>query len=185
MKNTNPLRRYYDRLTAAERVNLFLGAQDRHDEAEMHALLETCPLKECLKCEGRLLALGHVAALLVNQLLACEVFIVHRFADLTAQPAADSDLDRSMQALLERQAAVWRGFVAWCQDVGHDPHQVMLLAPMGSDDHDPAFFVLHQAIEQIEAWASDPCNPLVAPDKVETWHDLFTGLFRPVASESR
>jgi hypothetical protein len=184
MKNTNQLRRYYDRLTAAEHVNLVLDAQDRRDEAEMYALLDTCPLKECLKCEGRLLALGHVAALLVNQLLACEVFIVHRFANLTAQPAADSDPDGAMQALLERQAAVWRGFVAWCQDVGHDPHQVVLLAPMGSDDRDPAFFVIQQAIEQIEAWARAPRNTLIAPDKVETWHDLFTGLFRPLASES-
>ena len=182
MKNTNHLRRYYDRLTTAERVNLILDAQDRHDEAEVHALLDTCPLEECLKYEGRLLALGHVAALLVNQLLACEVFIVLRRADLTDQPAADPDPDGALRRLLERQAAIWRGFVAWCQDVGHDPHQVMFLAPMGTDERDPAFFVIQQAIEQIEEWAHAPGHPLIAPDKVETWHELFTGLFRPLAS---
>lgn len=184
MKNTNHLRRYYDRLTAAERVNLLLGAQDRHDEAETRALLDTCPFKECLKLEGRLLALGNVAALLVNQLLAYEVLIVVRLGDLTAQSAADPDLDRSLQRLLERQAAIWRGFVAWCQDVGHDPHQVMFLAPLGLDKRDPAFFVIRQAIEQIEEWAHAPAHPLIAPDKVETWHEVFTGLFRPLASES-
>jgi hypothetical protein len=67
MKNTNQLRRYYDRLTAVERVNLVLDAQERGDEAETYALVDSCPLAECLKTEGRLLALGHVAALLVIQ----------------------------------------------------------------------------------------------------------------------
>ena len=117
-------------------------------------------------------------------MLACEVFIVLRLAGLAAQPATDPDPDGSLQRLLERQAAIWRGFVAWCQDVGHDPHQVILLAPMGSDDRDPAFFVIQQEIEQIEEWAHDPGNPLIVPDKVEMWHELFTDLFRPVASES-
>jgi hypothetical protein len=79
--------------------------------------------------------------------------------------------DEVLTSLLERVAATWLGFSAWCRDVGHDPHHVLRLAPIGWDDQDPAFFLIHQQIELSEKWAHEWIRD---PDRVERWRDVFT-----------
>ena len=188
------LRKHYDKFTAVERVNLVLTAQERGDEAEVRALENYCPMTQSLDYEGRILALALAASTLAVQLLAREVLAVKRLDDLVSaadnakqnakQNAANPALagldaniadDDQLVSLLEQAAAIWFGFSAWCRDLGHDPHQVLRLAPIGSDDGDPAFFLIHQQIEYSEKWAQDLLHN---PDKMEGWRQLFAQAFQ-------
>jgi hypothetical protein len=198
MTTTRKLRKRYAKLTATERVNLFLAAQERGDEAEAHALEHYCPMAASLDYEGRMLGLAQAASMLAVRLLAHDVLIVNKFESLAntrenaAQAGANPALDHSdiapdtandhklgLVLLLGQAAAIWFGFSAWCRDVGHDPHQVLRLAPMGSDDRDPAFFLIHQQIELLERQAHHLLHDL---DKVEMWRQLFTRTSQPIIS---
>jgi len=204
------LRQRYDTFTVVERVNLVLAAQERGDEEEVHALENYCPVAQSLEYEKRMLRLMHATSVLVVQLLAHEVLIGKRFDDLVnaarnakqnakhnakgvaANPSLNDPDDNiarcnignddQLASLLERTAAIWHGFSAWCRDLGHDPHQVLRLAPMGPDDGDPAFFIVHQQIEYFERWAHDLLHDL---DEMETWRELFTRAFQSMAGASR
>jgi len=190
MKRSDRLRRHYGKLTTVERINLVLSAQERDDAEETQALEEHCRTIEALYYETRMLGLGHVAALLVVQLLACEVFLVNMCLHLPraqedgAIPSPDPALMSRLQSQLERQAATWRGFTTWCQDIGHDPRQVLRLAPIGPDETDPACFIIRQQIEQIEKQIEHAIehaqDPFPDPDKVEMWRQMFARLFRPL-----
>jgi len=196
MTTTRKLQKHYGNLTVVERVNLVLAARERGDEAEVIALEDRCPMAQSLEYHERMLHLIEAASILAVQLLAREVFIVARLSDLAnarqnakqnakqdgANPTLDgldsnlADDDR-LGLLLEQAAAAWLGFSAWCRDVGHDPHQVLRLAPMGLDDRDPAFFILHEQIELSERW---PHRLLRDPDRVEEWRTAFAQAFRSI-----
>jgi len=194
MTTTRKLRKHYDKFTVTERVNLVLAAQERGDEAEVHALENYCPITASLNYEGRILSLTQAASTLAVQLLARDVLVVKRFESLanTRKNAGQADAnppldgpdiapaianDDKLVLLLDQAAAIWFGFSAWCRDVGHDPHQVLRLAPMGSDDRDPAFFLIHQQIELFERSAQHLLHGL---DKVEMWRQLFTQAFQSI-----
>jgi hypothetical protein len=200
MTTTRKLQKHYGNLTVVERVNLVLAAQERGDETEVHALEDCCPVAKSIEYHERMLHLIAVASVLAVQLLAREVFIVARLSDLanarqnakqnakqnTKQDGAnptldglDSNLadDDRLDLLLEQAAAAWLGFSAWCRDVGHDPHQVLRLAPVGLDDRDPAFFILHEQIELSERW---PHRLLRDPDRVEEWRAAFAQVFQSI-----
>lgn len=195
MTTTRKLRKYYDKFTVTERVNLVLAAQERGDEAEVHALENYCPMAASLNYEGRILSLAHAASMLAVQLLARDVLvIVKQFESLanTRENAGQADanpplddtdiapataIDDKLVLLLDQAAALWFGFSAWCRDLGHDPHQVLHLAPMVPDDRDPAFFLIHQQIELFERSAQHLLHGL---DKVEMWRQLFTQAFQPI-----
>ncbi|MCK4314828.1 MAG: hypothetical protein KAX24_03565 [Anaerolineae bacterium] len=194
MTTTRKLRKHYDKFTVTERVNLVLAAQERGDEAEVHALENYCPMTASLNYEGRILSLTQAASTLAVQLLARDVLVVKRLESLanTRENAGQADanpplndpdiapataIDDKLALLLDQAAAIWFGFSAWCRDVGHDPHQVVRLAPMGPDDSDPAFFLIHQQIELFERWAQHLPHGL---DKAEMWRQLFTQAFQSV-----
>ena len=194
MTTTRKLRKHYDKFTVTERVNLVLAAQERGDEAEVHALENYCPMTASLNYEGRILSLTQAASTLAVQLLARDVLVVKRFESLANTrknagqadanpPLNDPDIapatatDDKLVLLLDQAAAIWFGFSAWCRDVGHDPHQVVRLAPMGPDDSDPAFFLIHEQIELLERWGQ---HLLHNPDKAEMWRQLFTQAFQSV-----
>jgi hypothetical protein len=179
---TNPLRRYYDKFTSAERLNLVLTARERGDEAEAFALENACHFADIINYERRVLALAHVATFVVIRLLASQVLAVNMLHRLPDEPAADPDLERKLMSQLERQATIWLAFVAWCRDAGHQARQVLRLAPLVLDDREPAFFVVHQTIDMIESWARDTeGSDTLFPDpgQVQEWYDLFTDLIRP------
>ena len=179
---TNPLRRYYDKLTSAERLNLVLTARERGDEAEAFALENACPFADIVAYNRRVLVLAHVATFVVIRLLASEVLAVNMIHGLLKEPGADPDLECRLMSQLERQATIWLAFVAWCRDAGHQARQVLRLAPIVLDDREPAFFVVHQTIDMIESWARDTegsDTPFPDPGQVQEWYDLFTDLIRP------
>ena len=196
MTTTRKLRKHYDKFTVTERVNLVLAAQERGDEAEVHALENYCPMTASLNYEGRILSLTQAASTLAVQLLARDVLVVKQLESLANTrenagqadanpPLDDPDIapaiahDDKLVLLLDQAAALWFGFSAWCRDVGHDPHQVVRLAPMGPDDSDPAFFLIHQQIELFERSAQ---RLLRDPDKVEMWRQLFTQAFQSITA---
>ena len=197
MTTTRKLRKHYDKFTVTERVNLVLAAQERGDEAEVHALENYCPMTASLDYEGRILSLAHAASMLAVQLLARDVLvIVKQFESLANTkknagqadanpPLDDTDIapataiDDKLVLLLDQAAALWFGFSAWCRDMGHDPHQVVRLAPIGPDDSDPAFFLIHEQIELLERWGQ---HLLHDPDKMEMWRQLFTQAFQSVTA---
>jgi hypothetical protein len=184
MRKMNKLWRHYDKLTTVERVNLLLAAQERGDEAEANALENACPTAASVHYNARMIGLGHVASLLVAQLLACQVFLIAMLPDLPEGTGAASVLRSRFRPLLEREAALWRGFLAWCQDVGHDAWQVLRLGPLGPDGRDPAFFLIHEQIEHIERRAEDAQAPFPDPEKVKMWRDTFASAFGLVDDES-
>ena len=103
---TNPLRRYYDKLTSAERLNLVLVARERGDEAEAFALENVCHFADIINYERRVLALAHVATFVVIRLLASQVLAVNMLHRLPDEPAAGPGLERRLMSQLERQAAI-------------------------------------------------------------------------------
>ena len=172
---TSRLHRRYPYLTLAERVQLHLSAQERGDLSELKALDWACLGADVPSYVARLLLLGGAACLLVVQLLAHETLLVKRLSDLAQDDATNPASDPALLSLLRRQAALWRGFSAWCRDLGHDPRQVLLLAPLGPHENDPAYFVLHQHIACLDA-----CYPHLSddPHQVQIWHDFFTRSFQ-------
>ena len=178
MKKLETLRRYYHKLTPAERVNLVPEAQERDDHTEVDVLEHACPVGQSAAYEGRVLAIVDIATLMIVQLLACSVFIVHLAADLAREPDPPPALDPALRSILGRQAAIWRGFSAWCRDVGHDPRQVLHYAPIGPDESDPAFFLVHAQIDMIESWPSDPQHPFPDPHQVDMWRQVFAHAFQ-------
>ncbi|MCK4471443.1 MAG: hypothetical protein KAW49_06605, partial [Anaerolineae bacterium] len=62
MTTTRKLRKHYDKFTVTERVNLVLAAQERGDEAEVHALENYCPMAASLDYERRILSLTQAAS---------------------------------------------------------------------------------------------------------------------------
>jgi hypothetical protein len=176
------LRRAYRHLTPFERVELLLAAGEADDWSELHALDDTCPTADLPPYVTRLLALQHAACLLAVQLLAREVLLIQQLSAHTApaapagEAASASPPDAALDSLLQEGAALWRAFVAWCQDLDHDPHQVLLLAPLGRDHADPARFLLDLLVERFETWSPDL---LRAPDQERRWRHLFRASFRP------
>ena len=181
MKPTDRLRRYYYHLTPSERIGLLLEAEKRGDAVETASLLENCTLEECLKCEAHILRLQHVAAFLVVQLLSRQALITSSLASLTIAATSDPGpkplTPPHLASQLEQESAIWRGFSAWCRDEGHDPYHVLSLAPLGQDDQDPAYFVVHEQIEQIEEWATLDPPPFHNPHKVNVWYTAFSRVF--------
>ena len=179
MKKLETLRRYYHKLTPVERVNLVLEAQERDDHTEVDVLEHACPVAQSAAYEGRVLVIADIATMIIIQLLTSAVFIVTKTADLTRElDDAPSALDPALRSILERQAAIWRGFSAWCRDVGHDPRQVLRFAPIGSDESDPAFFLVHAQIDMIESWRTDPQRPFPDPQKVDAWRQVCAQAFQ-------
>jgi hypothetical protein len=86
------------------------------------------------------------------------------------QPGADRPT-----AIFHRQAALWRAFVAWCGELGHDPHQVLLMAPLIPDERDPAFRLIQT---QIETFENLP-NAAEPPDASDPYPNLFKTTFTP------
>ena len=170
---------HYPSLTAVERTELLLAAQQRGDQREIYVLDQTCPFADVEPYVNRLTLLEHAACLLVIQLLAREVLLVKKFEQLAGNTDAIPSPDPDLVSLLERQAAIWHGFAAWCHDIGHDPHQVLLMAPITQDESDPASFILHQQIERFEEWDAGPGPLLFDPHQVQTWRDFFKALFNP------
>jgi len=200
MTATRKLQKHYGNLTVVERVNLVLAAQERGDEAEVLALEDRCPVAQSLEYHERMFHLIEAVSVLAVQLLAREVLIVVRLSDLVnarqnaeqnakqnaKQDGADPTLDGldssfadddRLVLLLEDATAAWLGFSAWCRDVGHDPHQVLRLAPVGPDDRNLAFLILHEQIELSERW---PHHLLRDPDRVEEWRTVFAQVFRSI-----
>ena len=178
MKKLETLRRYYHKLTPAERVNLVLEARERDDHTEVDVLEHACPVGQSAAYEGRVIAIADNAMFMIIQLLACAVFIVHLAADLARGPDPPLDLDPVLRSILGRQAAIWRGFSAWCRDIGHDPRQVLHYAPIGPDESDPAFFLVHSEIDAIESRSGDPQNPFPDPHQVDMWREVFARTFQ-------
>jgi len=170
------LRRRYPQLTPWERVQLFLAARERGDLSEAAALDDACPPADLLDYTICLDLLQRAASLLVVQLLATNVLLLARLADHPPIPPPNLAADAQAVSLLQRQAAIWRGFVAYCRSAGHDPHQVLHLAPLGLDDADSAHFILHQQLEILDALAADTADD---PDLFQTWRDLFRRAFTP------
>jgi hypothetical protein len=170
------LRRAYRHLTPFERVELLLAAGEGDDWSELHALDDTCPTADLPPYVTRLLALQHSACLLVVQLLAREVLLVAQLTAPDGEAAPASPSDPALDSLLQEGSALWRAFVAWCQDLDHDPHQVLLMAPLGRDDADPARFLLDLLVERFETWSPDL---LPAPDRERRWRQLFRASFSP------
>lgn len=187
------LHRQYSRLTVFERTELFLAAQARGDPDEMRALDDTCPAADVDAYLCRVFGLCQAACLLVIQLFASEVLVLTAYASLlqdagaapdAASDAADATSDTAatgpntngaqLPALLARQAALWRGFAAWCRDMRHDPSHALRAAPFGMDESDPAYYILHQQIQRFQAGLSPP-----DPDEVQQWHDIFAGFSPP------
>ena len=178
-KRLEVLYSHYPSLTAVERTELLLAAQQRGDRREIYVLDQTCPFSQVEPYVNRLTLLERAACLLVIQLLAREVLLVKKFEQLAAGTAAPPPPDPDLLSMLERQAAMWRGFAAWCQDIGHDPRQVLLMAPLAVDDSDPASFIIHQQIERFEKW-SEGSDPLLDdPDQVQMWRVFFADMFNP------
>ena len=167
------LRRYYDRLSVVERVNLVMDAQDRDDLGEVDVLERACPVRQSFEYEGRVLALAHAATALVVQLLACDALIAARLPDLDTDPGAEAL--PALRSLLARQSALWHGFAAWCRDLGHDPRQVLRLAPIGPDNRDPAYFLVHTQLALIESGAAGV--PVLDPEQIQSWRDTFARTF--------
>jgi hypothetical protein len=161
------LRRHYPGLTLSQRTKLVLAAQARRDLHEIDTLDLTCPDGDLERYMLHLLVLERAAALLVVQLLAHAVLGIAKLGVAPDAPPA-SDL----APLFRSQAAIWRGFVAWCQDSGLDPHHVLAMAPLGVDDGDLACFIVHQQIESLDALPDDDCGLFDSGD-VRTWRDFF------------
>lgn len=188
------MHRHYDKLTAVERINLALAAQQRGDKAELFALEDRCSMAQSVDYDYRWFALAQVTSVLVIQLLARQVLIVKRFASLAHRSLSISETETHLTSfpdndrlywLLEQATAIWCGFVAWCQDVGHDPHLVLRLAPIGLDESNPAHFLIHHQIHQLEEWATLTCAngadaPFPCPETIELWHTAFARIFRPI-----
>jgi hypothetical protein len=214
MTTQHRLHRHYDKLTTVERINLALAAQQRGDETELFTLENRCSMAQAIDYDYQWFALAQVASVLVIQLLARQVLIVKRFTTLArtspatvetgAHPASFPD-DDSLYWLLEQATAIWRGFVAWCQGAGHDPNLVLRLAPIGLDESNPAHFVIHHQIHQLEEWAAlmsqtgaaaplisetGAAAPLISetgaavpfpcPETVELWRATFAQILEPI-----
>jgi hypothetical protein len=174
----------YAALTRVERVNLILAAQEEGDQDEVLALENTCSEEERRLLNAHLLCLSCAASAVAIQLLALNVLTVKRIEDLLhgAQAAAgdqpgkdpcaspnpalaglsDADArwacvadDDKLAALDKEAAAAWLGFSRWCWEVGHDPHQVLRQAPMGSTEIDLPYTILCDQIKYSERWAGD------------------------------
>jgi hypothetical protein len=183
MSKSDKLHRYYDNFTVVERVNLILAALERGDKFEVFALHSRCPPADDFQHDFRILGLGRTAAMFIIQLLAREVFVAIKFAQLADEPGADPATRATLRSLLEHETAIWRGFVAWCEDAGHDPHQVLRLAPIVSDDRDPAFFLVRSAVESLESCLADREDAFLDPDRVQGWRDIFADFFRWASGE--
>jgi hypothetical protein len=171
IKRLNQLRRQYHKLTLFERIRLFLAAYERGDLPEIYALDDSCPSADAEAYMGRILALERTACLLATQMLALDILVIQRFTSLAGEHSTPPNSDPALVSLLKRQAALWRGFVAFCQLLEHDPRQVLRLAPIGLDKSHPAFFILHELIALLDRWAEDP-----DPDQVAQWQWLFAQL---------
>jgi hypothetical protein len=101
------------------------------------------------------------------------------FADRVPTPLDDSSVHRSARdratAILHRQAALWRAFVAWCGELGHDPRQVLLMAPLIPDKRDPVYCLVQTLIETIENLPS----VTAPPNQSDPFPDLFKTTFTP------
>lgn len=82
--------------------------------------------------------------------------------------------DDKLAAFTQEAAAIWLGFCRWCWEVGHDPHQVLRQAPMGSSEADLPYAILRDQIEYSERWAGDLVPD---PDHVAAFHHLLSHTF--------
>ena len=181
----------YVALTRVERVNLILAAEEEEDQDEMLALENTCSEEETRCVYGHLVRLSCAASAVVIQLLALEVLMVKRIEDLLGRVEASGrdegdekgaagsassgwariGEDEKLAALMEEAATSWLGFSRWCWEVGHDPHQVLRLAPMGSTEAGLPYTILRDQIEYSERWAS---QLLPDPDHANPFYQLLS-----------
>jgi hypothetical protein len=132
-------------------------------------------LRARAQCHAATLALEHAVGLLVVQLLAREVILAYRFAAHFKAPGASPPQDLELPSLHQRQAAIWSGFVACCHDIGHDPLRALVMAPIGLDEDEPAYYIIHQLIQRFESGPASS-HPLHSAE-VQMWRDLFAVSF--------
>jgi hypothetical protein len=169
----------YPFFTVEERVQLVLAAQARGDHAEAQALDDTCFSFSFPDYLAHLQALGGAATLLVVQLLASQLLLNTRLAALAEDPDARPADDPPLISLFTRQISLWRGFIAYCHDLGHDPDHVLTQAPLGTDARDPAHLLFYTHLASLRLWSDDL---LLDPAQVQLWHAVFTRLFQPPES---
>ena len=196
------LRNQYWTLERVERVNLIMTAQDQEDPDELEALENTCNNEERRCLSAHLLCLSCAASAVAIHLLTLEILIVKRIEDLlyaaqaatgdqpgenpsassnAAPEASDTDArwarladDDKLAAFIREAAAIWLGFCRWCWEVGHDPHQVLRLAPMGSTEADLPYAILRDQIEYTERWATEL---LPDPEHADAFYQLLSRNF--------
>ena len=174
MKRWQKLRRQYAKLDVFERVELILSAQEQQDLSEIYILEDTCPSADVIPYIIRMLALRSAAALLAVQMLARTILILRKFERLNQETHDLPLTDPAFLSLFKTQIALWSGFVAWCQDMGHDPYQVLHMAPLGIDHKELAASIVHQQIEICEEFAKHlPPDP----DQIHIWRTLFMHSF--------
>jgi hypothetical protein len=175
MKKFNHLEKQYDSLTVVERVDLYLAAHMRDDEAQQKALEWDCPSADFFSFTFYLLALRDLATMLVIGLLADLTFIMAMATGIVeewergATPASGPELAR----LWENMAVLWSGFVACCEYVGHDPEHVLNMAPIPRDENSPARFVINSQIKSLKSITRDEPDPYPSRDKVRACRDAF------------
>jgi hypothetical protein len=171
---TNVLRRAYRHLTVPERVQLVLEAYERDDDSEILALDNSCPWPDGADYLVRRFFLNQAACFVAIRLLTDELLQAVCFSTLAQAADLELSSDRVLTSLLERQNNLWQGFVAWCEDIGHDPRQVLSQAPLGPDEHDPASLVIHCQIDLFESLAP---GLLQNSEQIQMWHDFFTDTY--------
>ena len=181
----NELWPFYEWLTPGERLNLVLAACERGDQDDIRDLENTCTKDNIYDFYRYLVQLTCVTSLVVIQMLARTIIVNHILTDLTDESDASPKRQQALMSYLGQEAAIWRGFVAWCRELGQDPRQLLRLAPFAWDKGDPTFSIIHQEIDMIDAWADNPEHLLPDPEQVQQWRDTFASLFRPVRGARR
>ena len=175
MKKFNHLEKQYDSLTVVERVDLHLAAQMRGDEAQQKALEWDCPTADFFSFTFYLFALRDLAAMLVIELLVKMVFNVEMTMDIVQERerGATSASEPDIVPFWENMAAIWSGFVACCEYVGHDPEHVLNMAPIPRDENSPARFIINSQIKSLKSITRDEPDPYPSSDKVRAYRDAF------------
>jgi hypothetical protein len=85
--------------------------------------------------------------------------------------------DDKLATLEKEAAAAWLGFSLWSREIGHDPHQVLRQAPMGSTEIDLPYTILCGQINYLERWGS---QLLEDAKNVDAFYRLLTRHFRAI-----
>jgi hypothetical protein len=172
------LRRHYDKFTVPERDKLLLAALARGDWDQVRALVERCPDAAALSHLWNTLVLSRIAGQLVIRILACDALFYRCLApNSQAQRDGQSTSAAPDPLLLQRgAAAAWFGFVAWCKATGYDPHQLLNLALLGSEETNPARDLVDLQLQRFVCWETH-----LDPLQVDRWHVAFARLFSCLA----